>query len=92
MKAFDYKGFCDSCNTVMQRSKDEFYNEGIRRAMAIAKHFTRVIPLQREVDTLVCNANGHVSPDVATRQVINKGKLEGTYERVFGPYGDEDYD
>lgn len=92
MRAFDYKGFCDSCNTVMQRSKDEFYNEGIRRAMAIAKHYTRVIPFQRMVDTAVFNANGHLSRDMAVRRIINSLPLDQLYDYLFGPYGEEDYD
>ena len=85
MKIFDFKGFCDSCNTIMQRSSDEFYNEGIRRAMGAARHFIKPGQLERMVKTVIFNGNGHVSPDAAVWMVLNTLPREGIYDLLFGP-------
>lgn len=89
MKIFDFKGFCDACNTIIQRSHDEFYNEGIRRAMGAARHFIKPTALEREVKTVIFNGNGHVSPDLAARQVLSRKPTEGLYDLLFGPEEDE---
>ena len=84
MKAFDYDGFMNESNRIMQRSKDETYNEGIERARSLVKRFCKDTELEREVKTVIFNSNGHIGPDNAARQVLNTLPTEGLYDLLFG--------
>lgn len=84
MKAFDYDGFMNESNRIMQRSKDETYNEGIERMRSLVKRFCKDTELEREVKTVIFNSNGHIGPDNAARQVLNTLPTEGLYDLLFG--------
>ena len=84
MKTFDYDGFMDESNRIMQKSKDEAYNEGIERMRSLVKRFCRPTDLERKVKTVIFNSNGHIGPDNATRQVLNTMPTEGLYDALFG--------
>ena len=84
MKAFDYDGFMRESNRIMQRSRDETYNEGIERMRSLVKRFCRPTDLEREVKTVIFNSNGHIGPDNAARQVLNTLPTEGLYDLLFG--------
>ena len=84
MKAFDYDGFMRESNRIMQRSKDETYNEGIERMRSLVKRFCRPTDLEREVKTVVFNSNGHIGPDNALQKLLQQRPAAGLYDALFG--------
>ena len=84
MKAFDYDGFMNESNRIMQRSHDETYNEGIERMRSLVKRFCRPTDLEREVKTVIFNGNGNVSPDAALQKVLTQRPAAGLYDALFG--------
>ena len=84
MRQIDYDGFMNESNSIIQKSRDQEYNEGIERARSLVKRFCKETELERKVKTVVFNSNGHIGPDNATRQVLNTLPTEGLYDLLFG--------
>lgn len=84
MKTIDHKGFCDEVNKVAQRSKDEVYSEGLRRAVSIEKRFIRPTDLEKRIKAIVFNTDGHTDLDTATWQVLQTLPRQGIYDLLFG--------
>ena len=84
MKAFDYDGFMNESNRIMQKSKDETYNEGIERMRSLVKRFCRPTDLEREVKTVIFNSNGHIGPDNALQKLLQQRPAAGLYDALFG--------
>ena len=84
MRQIDYDGFMNESNRIIQKSRDQGYNEGIMRARSLVKRFCKETELERKVKTVVFNSNGHIGPDNATRQVLNTLPTEGLYDLLFG--------
>lgn len=84
MKAFDYDGFMRESNRIIQKSRDQGYNEGIERARSLVKRFCRPTDLEREVKTVVFNSNGHIGPDTALQKLLQQRPAAGLYDALFG--------
>lgn len=84
MKSIDYDRFMNEANRIMQKSFDESYEEGIRRAMSLVKRYTRPSRLEVMVKTAIFNSDGHMDPDRAARKVILSLPVEGLYDLLFG--------
>jgi len=84
MRQIDYEGFMNESNRIIQKSRDESYNEGMERARSLVRRFCKETDLERKVKIVVFNSNGHIGPDNATRQVLNTLPTEGLYDLLFG--------
>lgn len=84
MKTLDYDGFMRESNRIIQKSRDQGYNEGIERARSLVKRFCKDTELEREVKTVIFNSNGHIGPDNALQKLLQQRPAAGLYDALFG--------